>query len=163
MTTTPATDQTAAQPLDLDAIAARAATATPGPWTAHDDGLVWADRIGDPVSGSVEQADAAFIAAARTDVERLLAEVRELRTRLGAAGMLADAVRTWAQDLEDTGPTALLAAPHAALYDEWERHRVLTLALDNADGSHTLADLTRDSIDMGTYDMPAPADGGEGK
>ena len=69
-------------PVDLDAIRARLSVATPGPWTAHDDGLVWADRPGDPVSGSVEIADATFIARSRQDVEDLVAEVTRLRQLL---------------------------------------------------------------------------------
>ncbi|MEU6387648.1 hypothetical protein ABZ847_29290 [Streptomyces bauhiniae] len=71
--------------LDLDALDAMAAAATDGPWTAHDDGLVWADRIGDPVSGSVLPEDAALIAAARNALPALVAEVRKLRAKLAAA------------------------------------------------------------------------------
>lgn len=180
MTTTP-TDQTT-QPLDLDAIAARCAAATPGPWTLRNgwgwgpasDGLMRFVRIATPDHDSVLSApdvtgelaatrgDAEFIAAARQDIPALLAEVRqlrtiaavtaaeltsaraevehlraevaELRTRLGAADMLADAVRTWAEHLEDApGSTVLLGQPHSDLYDEWEAYRVLDLALDSAD------------------------------
>lgn len=68
--------------LDLDAIEILANAADPGPWTAHPDGLVWAERIGDPVSGSVEQANADFIAAARAAVPALIAEVRRHRAAL---------------------------------------------------------------------------------
>lgn len=46
--------------------------ATPGPWTAHDDGLVWPERMGDPVSGSAQLADAEFIAAMSPTVGRAL-------------------------------------------------------------------------------------------
>lgn len=38
------------------------ADATSGPWVAHTDGLVWAQRPGDPVSGSSDVADADYIA-----------------------------------------------------------------------------------------------------
>ena len=70
--------------LDLDAIEARVNAATDGPWEAYPDGLVWTKvpRIGDPVSGSVLPEDAEFIAAARTDVPALVAEVRRLRAVL---------------------------------------------------------------------------------
>lgn len=69
-------------PNDLAAIEQRANAATEGPWVAHPDGLVWADRPGDPVSGSTEIEDAEFIAAARTDVPSLAAEVKQLRDEL---------------------------------------------------------------------------------
>ncbi|MFI2663692.1 hypothetical protein [Micromonospora carbonacea] len=71
--------------VDLDAIEALVNAATDGPWTAHDDGLVWAERPGDPVSGSVQQADADFIAAARSAVSAMAAEIRQLRAALAAA------------------------------------------------------------------------------
>lgn len=41
----------------------RAVAATDGPWIAAGDGLVWAERPGDPVSGSTEPEDAEHIAA----------------------------------------------------------------------------------------------------
>lgn len=65
--------------LDLAAIKKRIEAASAGPWTAADDGLVWATRLGDPVSGSVEIEDAEFIAAARTDIPALVAEVERYR------------------------------------------------------------------------------------
>ena len=48
--------------------------ATPGPWTAHSDGLVWPERMGDPVSGSTEQEDAEWIAFAHPGVAEPLAD-----------------------------------------------------------------------------------------
>ena len=68
--------------LDLDAIRARCAAATAGPWTAHDDGLVWPERMGDPVSGSEQLDDAEFIAAARSDVPDLLAALASSRAEV---------------------------------------------------------------------------------
>ncbi|MGW1059318.1 hypothetical protein [Micromonospora rubida] len=68
---------TTSTPLDLDAIRTLTAAATPGPWTAHPDGLVWSTLIGDPVSGSLLVADADFIAAARTAVPALLAKLAQ--------------------------------------------------------------------------------------
>ncbi|GAA4681242.1 hypothetical protein [Phytohabitans rumicis] len=79
--------------LDLDAIRARLAAATAGPWRAHPDGLVWADRPGDPVSGSTEVEDAEFIAHARTDVPALLAELDEGWARLVTVERVFDAIR----------------------------------------------------------------------
>jgi hypothetical protein len=61
------------------AVRARIEAATPGPWKTGGDGLVWADRLGDPVSASTEPEDAEFIANAITDVPDLLAEVERLR------------------------------------------------------------------------------------
>lgn len=63
----------------LAEVRARMDAATPGPWTAHDDGLVWPERMGDPVSGSTEMADAEFIAHAREDLPRLLAVLDRVR------------------------------------------------------------------------------------
>lgn len=145
MTTT--VDQTTAQPLDLDAIAARLAAATPGPWTTGAD-EEWSDALApwalviDPTRyplvemepGARGAADAEFIAHARADVEQLLAEVRRLTERLGAAGLLAEAVAVWACAVEDGPiPTAMLGQPSRALYDAAERHRLMVLALDSAE------------------------------
>ena len=72
-------------PLDLDAIQARADAATPGPWFAHEDwpGRVFAESEFNAhvarVTGSNPEPNERFIAAARTDVPALLAEVRRLR------------------------------------------------------------------------------------
>lgn len=41
----------------------RAQAATVGPWDWAEDGLVWANRLGDPVSGSTEVEDAEHIAS----------------------------------------------------------------------------------------------------
>jgi hypothetical protein len=75
-TTTPA--------LDLDAIEARANAATPGPWvqSQRDMWMVYRDGGGTPeidVGGGYDiKEDATFIAAARSDVPALVAEVRRL-------------------------------------------------------------------------------------
>jgi hypothetical protein len=79
--------------LDLDAIEARVAAATPGPWCTvgaeifqgveyMPDASPW---IGETcrASGGMGKADAVFAAHARTDVPALLAEVRRLRAELG--------------------------------------------------------------------------------
>lgn len=74
-------------------IAARAGAATPGPWCAdeweiyqgaeYEPGLMW---IGETCRGATspeqDRADAAFVAAARTDVPALLAEIRRLQDEL---------------------------------------------------------------------------------
>lgn len=84
---------------DLDAIEAREAAATPGPWVACyvpydgcDDpvietssGTYIAQTVYDTLSFSAEHnvdSDTVFIAAARRDVPALVAEVRRLREEL---------------------------------------------------------------------------------
>lgn len=80
------TDNT--EPLDLDAVEARATSATEGPWKAADcDVWTEAEHIFGgtihsaydlyPRSGYDRAADAVFIAHARTDVPALVAAVRE--------------------------------------------------------------------------------------
>lgn len=84
---------------ELAAISARAAAATPAPWQALDNGsIVYAGdpqpvRWGTYVLASIgahgrrsrkpSDEDAAFIAAARTDVPALLAEIDRLKRKLG--------------------------------------------------------------------------------
>lgn len=100
--------------LDLDAIQARIAAATPGPWAESGIGdYGWG--VGSPAEHIVEaddseqgRANAAFIAHARTDVERLVAEVRRLRA-------LADRTRALAL-LEAANRYAKLADENEA-YD----------------------------------------------
>lgn len=78
------------EPLDLDAIEARASKATEGPWT-HEPSKYIRQRYVTTQSESrtiwhatnevFEPADAEFIAHARTDVPALVARVRELEAR----------------------------------------------------------------------------------
>ena len=69
--------------LDLDAIEARAEVATPGPWTIKRGGVRSSEWLLDPDLdgwGHIDfEADAEFIAAARSDVPALVAEVRRLQ------------------------------------------------------------------------------------
>lgn len=73
--------------LDLEAIKTRAGAATPGPWHPDpDECCVYADEetsgTGDALAERIlTVADASFIAAARSDVPALVAEVERL-TRL---------------------------------------------------------------------------------
>lgn len=87
--------------LDLDVIEARAAAATPGPWEANAE--QYHSEFGTIIGGEVKPiaqawlsgedgwvypltpADAVFIAAARSDVPALAAEVRRLRVELAEA------------------------------------------------------------------------------
>ncbi len=89
---------TAPQPLDLEAVKARCEAAKPGPWkwetkyVAPDPDPGDGDRDLHGPSGPVayysqsamwcEDADAEFIAAARSDVPALVAEVERLRTEV---------------------------------------------------------------------------------
>lgn len=85
---------------DLDTIEARANAATPGPWGSHRDlagtytiqARPRSTRYGMETDGDIatlaagrsdaeSYANARFIAHARTDVEELVAEVRQLRAR----------------------------------------------------------------------------------
>jgi hypothetical protein len=80
---------------ELEAIEARANAATEGPWGfTYDGSSAWSiGPVSDPQlhrianvysrGKEVEQADPEFIAAARTDVPKLVAEVRRLRALLG--------------------------------------------------------------------------------
>jgi hypothetical protein len=53
----------------------RAEAATEGPWTAHPDGLVWPQRLGDPVSGSTQVEDAEHIASCHPGAMLLVADL----------------------------------------------------------------------------------------
>ena len=57
----------------------RANAATPGPWLAHDGGLVWPGdlRLGDPVSGSTELPDAEHIASWHPAVALAVADLMD--------------------------------------------------------------------------------------
>ena len=91
--------------LDLDAIEARANAATDGPWLGYDersdlreenpdvnpmwvvahmepDGVNWVRDIADIGGGEQDEADAEFIAHARTDVPALVAALREARAKV---------------------------------------------------------------------------------
>jgi hypothetical protein len=112
--------------LDLDAIRAREAAATPGPWVAVntlDEDSEWASEFDDPMvvtedstpgiytaiakdicQGATDGvADAEFIAHARQDVADLLAEVDALRDALDEAHCEAS---TLSQDLAEMTRTA---------------------------------------------------------
>ncbi|MEU0493466.1 hypothetical protein ABZ249_29930 [Nocardiopsis sp. NPDC006139] len=73
--------------MDLDAIEQRTRAATEGPWWIDADGELRGRRPGRPLDQEMEPTvgvacmgdpDAAFAAAARTDVPALVARVREL-------------------------------------------------------------------------------------
>lgn len=67
----------------LNEIESLAAAATPGPWR-QDRWSVWADQYGPTVSRAraMNLADAAFIAASRSAVPALIAEVRGLQKKI---------------------------------------------------------------------------------
>jgi hypothetical protein len=79
--------ETRLSPQDLADIERRLSSATPGPWRAEQDQVYAANEVlADICCGEIEQAiaDAVFVAAARDDVARLLAEVRALTAELKA-------------------------------------------------------------------------------
>lgn len=79
---------------DLQAIRMRAEAATPGPWVKDNDSpIVRGPEMILYDEGGHSDPDADFIAAARTDVPALLAEVDRLRAALGAW-------ETWAAENE---------------------------------------------------------------
>lgn len=92
---------------DLDEIEQRTAKATPGPWTVYEDDwghyrdntgqdrghgyhVFESQQLGDGECGAMLQPDAEFVAAARADVPRLVAEVRRLRAALCKPGHCAE-------------------------------------------------------------------------
>jgi len=88
-------DSRTPQPLDLDAIRARADAATPGPWAIVERN---GDHIRRKLRGADDQfilglaallypdpADEEFLTHAREDVPALIAEVKALRSRITAA------------------------------------------------------------------------------
>lgn len=82
------------QPLDLDAIEARANTATPGPWAVSEDYSDVLAPDGSQLASywnpTSETENGEFIAHAREDVPALLAEVRRLRAQVAAVTDLCD-------------------------------------------------------------------------
>jgi hypothetical protein len=103
----------------LDDIASRVNAVTPGPWIANTRIGVVTDAADQPLAvfggGDQDRADAAFVAAARTDVPALLAEIRRLRTAEAVVATLAD---RW-QMMADHGDTAIghFEGPAAATLD----------------------------------------------
>jgi hypothetical protein len=77
---------------DLNMIKERAKKATPGPWYADDERWpgnenlqYWFDTHYDGVGAAATKADAEFIAHAREDIPRLVAEVERLREAIKTA------------------------------------------------------------------------------
>jgi hypothetical protein len=101
----------------LDAIEARAAAATPGPWEVIDligsrplRASVWTteDGVHDVcLAEETTPADAAFIAAARTDIPALLAVARAARL---VKAQCDDMCPSWYDEPCDCGMAALRAA-----------------------------------------------------
>jgi hypothetical protein len=123
---------------ELDAIEAQANRATPGPWSEFCESSDWwiqqKDADGGPTGTAVADAngmsvdDMLFIVAARTNVPRLVAEVKASRAREAALRGLLYRAQAWVEvvaeypdqwvqgeaacDL-DEAITAALAAPAA--------------------------------------------------
>ena len=94
---TPSDTKSDTPPLDLDAIQARADAATEGPWYVESSGdhhivpdvARWRGGMANALTFGGDFETAAFVAAARTDVPALVAEVRRLSAELAAAEALA--------------------------------------------------------------------------
>ena len=106
---------------DLDAIKARAEAATPGPWRQEPDtfaGRVWVQRCAggrwfnskqadcEPLFAvrggdayKQREADAGFIAHARTDVPELVAEVERLREELAGVRVANEIISKTLSDM----------------------------------------------------------------
>lgn len=130
------------EPLDLDAIEARANAATPGPWERYAEygAQFYANTtgeylrgIGDFSFGEGEQADAdeAFVRHAREDIDTLLAEVRRFRAQQDVLASLAE---RW-QQMADHGDAAIghFDGPAAAILsaEVGERGRTYRKAADD--------------------------------
>lgn len=77
---------------DLNMIKERAKKATPGPWYADDEKWpgnanlqYWFDTHYDGVGAAATKADAEFIANAREDIPKLVAEIERLREAIKTA------------------------------------------------------------------------------
>lgn len=132
--------------LDLDAIEARANAATSGPWctdsweiyqgTEYEPGLsTW---IGETCRGmtSAEQdrADAAFVAAARTDVPALVAEVRRLRDQVAAVTALHEKGEHNGLDICLHCASQMFPPPETGIWSEsaWPCATLRALGVDDA-------------------------------
>lgn len=136
---------------DIAAIRARAAAATPGPWRWYlgslmnetdssgqgfpldiypdsEDVVSARDHSGDEVSLRVADADAAFIAAARTDIPALCDRIDELEAALARAERVARAARSYFAARRECVSTFLV--------EDWRRFKdaddALRAALDAA-------------------------------
>lgn len=63
-----------------------AGRASKAPWDVADDGLVWPDCMGDPVSGSAELENAEYIALMHPPVPLAIAALLDVQARLAACG-----------------------------------------------------------------------------
>ncbi|CAL9668293.1 hypothetical protein SUDANB145_07276 (plasmid) [Streptomyces sp. enrichment culture] len=183
------TDQTPA-PLtnqQLTDMAAREAAATPGPWctdsweiyqgTEYEPGI--SEWIGETCRGRIEglaqdKADAAFVAAARTDVPALLAEIRRLKDGTEPR-RLEDGSTHTIQALTDAGESCVQHACTAAREEDRLRQEQYTLraavegvldevrymADDELIGGEQAARLTRMLRDALGLDKPFAAVAGE--
>jgi len=81
----------------------RAKAASLGRWSTDHEGLVWAPRLGDPVSGSVEPEDAEHIAALDPDVALAIADWLDMHAAdLDRAGGLVGACESPADVMRAT-------------------------------------------------------------
>ena len=136
--------------IDLEAIKARAAAATPEPWTAEGPEIICGDEMYLIDGSGIEPANAEFIASARSDVPALVAEVERLHF------LLAECYRATGAD-PDGNDDAMLAR-HALVKVKMLREeadsegaradaaeaRVAELERDLADTNRVRADYDHD-------------------
>lgn len=77
-------------PLDLDALKKLCNCASPAPWEARGAGLVMPIEIGADPNTVLTSANVAFMAAARTALPALIAEVERLRAVVAAVAASVD-------------------------------------------------------------------------
>ena len=124
------------QPLDLDAIEARAQAATPGPWTVSEDYDDILDAEGGQLASYWMEVDGQFIAHAREDVPAMAAEIRRLRAQLNAVTTLCDEQEMAAHLFEFPTPEWITAV-RRAVEDATEETHVVA---DDSDGPEHVDD-----------------------
>lgn len=122
--------------LDLNAILARADAAPEGPW-ASDHGELGSDvyrlRDGGPLIVDLSPELAEFIAAARTDVPALVAEMRRLEHRLRQT---TERERVWVGMAVQMADQSMPAAPDEQPAGDW-RSRPTSEEIDAHHAAHT--------------------------
>lgn len=135
--------------LDLDAIEARANAATPGPWCTDSweiyqgtEYVAGAEWIGETCrAGEMDdsRADAEFVAAARTDVPALVAEVRRLRAELAELENAPLCGKTWGANGNEYSPCARREGHEEAYCRSADGNDYFLAAADDCPGCATPA------------------------
>jgi hypothetical protein len=110
----------------IDDIKERMSAASPGPWQVLSDDLnyVIVDADGDVVGGA---GDAVFIAHAREDVTRLVAELDQARATLADIRSWAETAKEWAKEVNAKGGLASSEGRGQAFFISFGAGRVLAI------------------------------------